>query len=125
MARPKPTFFLAMLVVVAVLIYAGVNRFSGKPMFGGIGLSADEMADMQGGTEAPDDASLTTVKEYTYVAGTRLPEVRGTSAYSPMVDNTVRLALNVWAGWAPLIVANNGFAPGKVWKAPGGKTFKL
>ncbi|MCC7001513.1 MAG: OmpA family protein [Gemmatimonadaceae bacterium] len=125
MARPKPTFFLAMLVVVAALIYAGVNRFSGKPMFGGAGLSADEMADMKGGTEAPDDASLTTVKEYSYVAGTRLPEVRGTSAYTPMVDNTVRLALNVWAGWAPLIVANDGFAAGKVWKAPGGKTFKL
>jgi NitT/TauT family transport system substrate-binding protein len=35
------------------------------------------------------------------------------------------MALNVWAGWAPVIVANNGFKPGKLWKAPGGKTFKL
>jgi NitT/TauT family transport system substrate-binding protein len=42
-----------------------------------------------------------------------------------MVDNTVRMALNVWAGWAPVIFANNGFKPGKVWKTPDGKTFKL
>jgi NitT/TauT family transport system substrate-binding protein len=42
-----------------------------------------------------------------------------------MADNTVRMALNVWAGWAPVIYANNGFAAQKLWKAPGGKTFKL
>jgi NitT/TauT family transport system substrate-binding protein len=42
-----------------------------------------------------------------------------------MVDNTVRMALNVWAGWAPVIYANNGFKPGKLWKTPDGKTFKL
>jgi NitT/TauT family transport system substrate-binding protein len=51
--------------------------------------------------------------------------VRGTSAYEPLVDNTVRMALNVWAGWAPVIVANAGFAANKVWRAPGGRTFKL
>ena len=28
-----------------------------------------------------------------------------------MADNTVRMALNVWAGWAPVIYANNGFKP--------------
>ena len=42
-----------------------------------------------------------------------------------MADNTVRMALNVWAGWAPVIFANNGFKAGKVWKSPSGKTFKL
>jgi NitT/TauT family transport system substrate-binding protein len=83
------------------------------------------MAQMQGGAEAPDDASLTTVKEYTYVPSAKLPEVAGTSAYEKLVDNTVRMALNVWAGWAPVVYANNGFKAGKVWKAPGGKTFKL
>ena len=35
------------------------------------------------------------------------------------------MALNVWAGWAPVILANNGFKPGKVWKTADGKTFKL
>jgi NitT/TauT family transport system substrate-binding protein len=31
----------------------------------------------------------------------------------------------VWAGWGPIIYANNGFKPGKVWKSPAGKEFKL
>ena len=35
--------------------------------------------------------------------GAKLPEVKGTSAYAPMANNTVRMALNVWAGWAPVI----------------------
>ena len=88
-------------------------------------VSADELAKMKGGVEAPDAADLTTVKEYAYVPGSKLPDVKGTSAYTPMADNTVRMALNVWAGWAPVIYANNGFKPAKIWKAPGGKTFKL
>ncbi|MGH7554814.1 MAG: phosphate ABC transporter substrate-binding/OmpA family protein [Longimicrobiales bacterium] len=124
--KPKPAFFLAMLLVIAALIYFGVSRFGGG--FGGgdvSDVSADELAGIQGGPEAPDNASLTTVKEYTYVPGTTLPEVRGTSAYEPLVDNTVRMALNVWAGWAPVILANDGFKAGKPWKAPNGRTFKL
>src|SRR5688572_734558 len=121
--RPRPAFFLVMLLIIGALIYVGVSRFGGAAGLGeGSDIAADSLAQ---GPEAPDDASLTTVKEYTYVPGTKLPEVRGTSAYEPMVNNTVRMALNVWAGWAPVILANNGFAANKTWTAPGGKTFKL
>jgi hypothetical protein len=88
-------------------------------------LAPQDLANQKGGAEAPDASSLTTVKEYSYVASSKLPEVKGTSAYEPMADNTVRMALNVWAGWAPVIFANNGFKAGKVWKSPSGKTFKL
>ena len=124
--RPKPAFFVVMFAIVAGLIYFGVSRFGGAKGGPGSGddISPQDLANAQG-PEAPDDASLTTVKEYTYVASTKLPEVRGTSAYEPLVDNTVRMALNVWAGWAPVIHANNGFKAGKVWNGPGGKTFKL
>ena len=80
---------------------------------------------MKGGAEAPDSSGITTVKEYKYVAGAKLPAVKGISSYTPMVDRTVRFAINVWAGWGPIIYANNGFKPGKVWKSPGGKDFKL
>jgi NitT/TauT family transport system substrate-binding protein len=125
-SKPKPMFYLAMLAVVVALIYLGVTRFSGGGGLGGdSNLSPEELANMKGGVEAPDGTSLTTVKEYTFVPGTTLPDVQGTSAYEPLVDNTVRMALNVWAGWAPVIVANNGFKAGKVWTAPGGRTFKL
>src|SRR5215213_1852499 len=125
--RPKPAFFLVMFLVVAGLIYYGVSRFGGVKLpgtGGGDAISPSDLANAKG-PEAPDDASLTTVKEYNYVASAKLPEVKGTSAYEPLVDNTVRMALNVWAGWAPVIHANNGLKAGKVWKAPGGKTFKL
>ena len=126
--RPKPAFFAVMLLIVGALLYFGLSRYTGRSILGrndSSKISADELAKMKGGAEAPDDASLTTVKEYAYVAGSKLPEVKGTSAYTPMADNTVRMALNVWAGWAPVIFANGGFKAGKVWKGAGGKTFKL
>jgi NitT/TauT family transport system substrate-binding protein len=127
--RPKPAFFLVMFAIVAGLIYYGVSRFGGIGGFGkgsdtGAAISPTDLAN-KGGPEAPDANSVTTVKEYSYVSSAKLPEVKGTSAYTPLVDNTVRMALNVWAGWAPVIHANNGFKAAKVWKAPGGKTFKL
>jgi NitT/TauT family transport system substrate-binding protein len=80
---------------------------------------------MKKGAEAPDASGITTVKEYNYVAATRLPEVKGISSYKPMADRTVRFAINVWAGWSPIIYANNGFKPGKLWKTPSGKDFKV
>ena len=126
--KPRPAFFAVMFLVVAALLYVGFSRFTGRSLLGSgdsSNLSKDELAKMKGGPEAPDAGSVTTVKEYNYVAGSKLPDVKGTSAYSPLVDNTVRMALNVWAGWAPVILANNGFKPGKVWKTADGKGFKL
>ena len=79
----------------------------------------------EGMTEAPDAAVPTTVKEYTFKPAEKLPPVKGVSAYKPLEDDTVRFALNVWAGWAPIIRANNGFKPGKVWRTPAGKPFKI
>ena len=76
-------------------------------------------------TEAPDVSVPTTVKEYTFKPAEKLPPVKGVSAYKPLEDDTVRFALNVWAGWAPIIRANNGFKPGKLWQAPGGTPFKV
>src|SRR6187431_3308641 len=124
--QPRPTFYVAVLVVVLGLVGLALWRY------GAIGpkkpdgqFTADELAKMKTGAEAPDNAGITTVKEYNYVAAAKLPEVKGISSYKPMVDRTVRFAINVWAGWAPIIHANNGFKPGKVWKSPGGKDFKV
>ena len=76
-------------------------------------------------SEAADDAAPTTVKEYAFKPAEKLPPVKGTSGYKPLEADTVRFALNVWAGWAPIIYANEGFKAGKVWQAPGGKPFKI
>jgi NitT/TauT family transport system substrate-binding protein len=127
MAQPKPAFYAAVLVVVAGLVGFGLWRYgaigTGGDQAGRI--SQDELKQLQKGAEAPDSSGITTVKEYNYVATSRLPEVKGISSYKPMADRTVRFAINVWAGWGPIIYANNGFKPGKVWKTPGGKDFKL
>ena len=125
--RPKPAFFGAVFLVVIGLVALGLYRFGaldsliGTTAGGGSGVNLPADA----GVEAPDAQGITTVKEYTYVPGQRLPEVKGVSNYKPLVGNTVRMALNVWAGWAPLIFANGGLKAGKTWKDGSGKDFKL
>src|SRR4026207_418873 len=124
--QPRPAFYAAVLLVVIGLVGLAFWRYGaigGGDQAGQI--SNEELKQMKGGAEAPDSAGITTVKEYKYVAATKLPAVKGTSGYKPMADRTVRFAINVWAGWSPIIYANNGFKPGKVWKTPGGKDFKL
>jgi len=124
--QPRPAFYVAVLLVVLGLVGFALYRFGAiGPKSQGGQFTADEMNKMKGGAEAPDSSGITTVKEYNYVAASRLPEVKGISSYKPMADRTVRFAINVWAGWSPIIYANNGFKPGKVWKAPGGKDFKV
>ena len=124
--QPRPAFYVAVLLVVAGLVGLALWRYGAiGPKSSAGQFTADELKKMKGGAEAPDTSGITTVKEYNYVAATRLPEVKGISSYKPMADRTVRFAINVWAGWSPIIYANNGFKPGKVWKAPGGKDFKV
>ncbi len=118
--KPKPTFYLTVLAVIVGLVGLAVWRFGGSvPGIGNISL--DELV----GIEADDADGITTVKEYTYVPATRLPDVQGTSAYAPLRDRTIRFAINVWAGWAPIIYANNGLAPGREWTTPTGENFKV
>ena len=126
--QPRPAFYVAVLLVVISLVGLALWRY-GAIGPGGLGqagrFSTEELKQMKSGAEAPDSSGITTVKEYKYVATAKLPAVKGISSYKPMADRTVRFAINVWAGWSPIIFANNGFKPGKVWKAPGGKDFKI
>src|SRR5882724_3386316 len=119
---PRPAFFLAVFLVVAGLLGLGLWRFGALP---GSKPKPATTEEMKTPTEAPDTTGITTSKEYKYVPAAKLPPVQGISSYKPLADRTVRVAVNVWAGWAPIIFANNGFKPGKVWKAPGGKDFKV
>ncbi len=124
--QPKPAFYIAVLVVVIGLVGLALWRYGAIGPGGGQGrISNEELQQMKKGAEAPDASGITTVKEYNFVAATRLPEVKGISNYKPMADRTVRFAINVWAGWSPIIFANNGFKPGKLWKTPSGKDFKV
>src|SRR5437867_4764963 len=124
--QPRPAFYVAVLIVVLGLVGLAVWRYSSMGPGRQDGrISNEELKQMKGGAEAPDSSGITTVKEYNYVAASRLPAVKGISTYKPLADRTVRFGINVWAGWSPIIYANNGFKPGKVWKAANGKDFKV
>ena len=131
--KPTSLFYIAVFAVIAALIGFAVYQARdiiapGEPTNavaqngGGNGdIDLNELT----GAEAPDEMGVTTVKEYSFKPSERLPAVKGTAAYKPMENNTVRFALNVWAGWAPIIQANNGFKAEKIWKTPDGKEFKV
>jgi NitT/TauT family transport system substrate-binding protein len=146
--QPKAPFWLAVWAVILGLVglaawragmleQFGLGRpgAAGQRPFAGAGGAGDDglggpagqagAGGAEGMTEAPDVSVPTTVKEYTFKPAEKLPPVKGVSGYKPLEDDTVRFALNVWAGWAPIIQANNGFKAGKVWQAPGGKPFKI
>ncbi len=107
--KPRALFYVVLLAVVAGLVWLGLQRFGGKE--GGIGALIHPSD--RAGIEASDTTAVTTSKEYTYVPAQRLPAVRGISNYKPLANRTVRMALNVWAGWAPVIYANGGFKAGR------------
>jgi NitT/TauT family transport system substrate-binding protein len=118
--QPKPTFYVAVGVVVVALIAFAIYRsdiFAPK--------AKSNPKDMEIHVEDPKPVTTKDIKEVTYVPAQRLPEVKGTAAYKKMQDRTVRFAINVWAGWAPIILANEGFKAGKVWKDGDGQDFKV
>lgn len=125
--QPRAPFFVVLAAVIAGLVALAVWRSDllapkGKaPPSGPV-----EAAKLTQTAEAADtSAGLTTVKEYTFRPAERLPAIKGASAYKPLENETVRFALNVWAGWAPIILANEGFKAGKEWKTADGKPFKV
>ena len=122
--KPTPAFYLAVFAVIAGLVGFAIYRadlFAPGAKDAPLG---DLKLDIPG--EKDDDPNgIKEDKPYTYVPSTKLPPVKGTAAYKPLEDNTVRFAINVWAGWAPIILANDGLAAGKVWKTADGKEFKV
>ena len=134
--QPKPAFYVvAGLVVVGLIAFALYRSDLIAPKAPDV-KPADQKIDPSkigvagnAATGSVEDetnvSSPTTVKEYVFVPSTRLPEVKGTADYKPMENETVRFALNVWAGWAPIIYANEGFKANKVWQTPDGKEFRV
>ena len=123
-------FFTAIVVVVGLLAAFGAYRAGilapeGEQEAAPVSIDPSKLASVGPTAEADDANGITTVKEYAFTPSERLPDVKGTAQYKPMEDNTVRFALNVWAGWAPIILANEGFDAGKVWKAADGTEFKV
>lgn len=124
--QPKVGFYIVLALVVGGLIWFAVSRSDlFLPKAGDRAQDDGAATDALPGAEAPDASGVTTVKEYTFRPAERLPEVKGISNYAPLENGTVRFALNVWAGWGPIILANNGFKAEKEWNTPDGKSFKV
>lgn len=123
--KAKPGFYLAVGAVVLGLVGFAVWRYTSKDKTADKPTPDVKLPPGSNNAEAPSGDSPTTVKEYEFEPAARLPEVKGTSDYKKMDKRTVKFAINVWAGWAPIIQANNGFKAGKVWKSPNGKEFKV
>jgi NitT/TauT family transport system substrate-binding protein len=136
--KPKPAFFLAVLLVVAGLCGVAFYRWNAKKSesqskdpssqidMGSIKQQAGGSGSGSGSAQAenPDPNSITTVKEYAFEPATRLPEVPGTADYAALgKPRVVKFAVNVWAGWAPIIWANQGSKAKKVWKDAKGNDF--
>src|SRR5262249_17304636 len=125
--QPKPAFYGAVVAIVVALIGFAIYRSDiiapKKPTTAEPGKI--DPKELENKVEAPSAAGVTTVKEYNLQSFERLPDVKGVSAYKKMTDDTVRFAINVWAGWGPIIYANQGFSAGKIWKSAEGKDFKV
>jgi NitT/TauT family transport system substrate-binding protein len=134
--KPKPAFFAAIAVIVLGLIGFAFYRFSAKKKedTGSVG-SGSQFVDPRKAAgsgaaktaENPDpNAPPTTETKYEWEPVQRLPEVKGTAAFKPLgTTRVVKFAVNVWAGWAPIIWANQGSAPKKKWKDAKGGEFQV
>jgi NitT/TauT family transport system substrate-binding protein len=133
--QPKSGFYIAVALVVLALIGFAVYRsdlVAPKPVApggGDVGQPKSDNVDLKEAAQpvesSQDTASPTTVKEYRFKPAEKLPPVKGTKTYKPLQNETVRFALNIWAGWSPIVLANNGFKAGQEWTAADGKKFKV
>ena len=130
--KPKPAFLIAVLVIVVGLVGFALYRCNAKKDGGGnkqgSGYVDPNIVKKGSGTaENPDpNAQATTVTEYSFEPATTLPPVPGSAEYKALgAKRVVRFAVNVWAGWAPIIWANQGSKPNKVWKDAKGKDFQV
>lgn len=129
-AKPKPAFYLAIFLVIGALVAFALWRLNAgedTPAAQKAGqISQEDLEKIKTPGEAADSEGITTVKEYAYVPSEKLPDVKGVSDYASIgSERVVRFAINVWAGWAPIIHANQGFKPNKVWMDAEGKPFKV
>lgn len=129
--KPKPAFFVAIALMIAGLLAMAMWRCQTKKEESAQTQDVDiDKIKQQAGkpvdVEAIDPNSITTVKEYEFEPAAKLDPVPGAADYKALGSKrVVRMAINVWAGWAPIIYANGGKGPGKVWKDADGKDFQL
>jgi NitT/TauT family transport system substrate-binding protein len=124
--KPKPAFFIAVAVVVLGLCGIAFWRCNKKDSTTNKPTAGSDITLPKQNVEDPNGTGgTTTVQEYTFEPAQKLPKI-ATKDLKPLgKDRTVKFAINVWAGWAPIIYANGGMAAKKVWKDSKGNDFKV
>jgi NitT/TauT family transport system substrate-binding protein len=132
--KPKPTFFAAIAFVVLGLVGFAFYRCNAKKKEESAAGGGSQFVDPRKGSGAPTktaenpdpNAPPTTETKYEWEPLQRLPEVKGVGEFKALgTPRTVRFAVNVWAGWAPIIWANGGHEPKKKWKDAKGGEFQV
>jgi NitT/TauT family transport system substrate-binding protein len=109
-ARLTPLGKLVSILLIAGLIGLGFYIIAKRSS--GVRLLPGDKDSKQIETEAADTTGVTTVKEYKYIPGDKLPAVKGVSQYRwNDKEKILRFSYNVWAGWLPVIAANHGTKP--------------
>src|SRR5438874_12050327 len=110
--RARLTLAGKLISILLILGLIGVGVYVvGRRGIGGGGSSPGSGAEAPQ-SEAPDTKGVTTVSEYKYVPGDKLPAVKGVSQYKWDANQKIlRFSYNVWAGWLPVIAANHGTKP--------------
>jgi NitT/TauT family transport system substrate-binding protein len=136
--KPKPAFFIAVLAVVAGLVGLSFYRCQSKKAGDDQGsntpsINMGDIKKQAGGSngsavtaESTDANGPLTKKDYSFEPASRLPEVPGAADYKKLgTPRVVKFAVNTWAGWAPIIWANQGSKAKKVWKDGKGGEFQV
>src|SRR5438128_10142687 len=116
-ARGRFVFTLLILGVVGFGVYRWWDKLVPKPVSTTPSINPTEAKKaMEAAQPKPDVTGklLAGGKEVSLIGESAIPQVAGVSDYDkPMKDGklVVQFPINVWPGWAPIIVANGGMAP--------------
>src|SRR5438034_890838 len=110
--RARLTIVGKLISILLILGLIGTGIYVvGRRGIGGGGSSSSPGAEAPQ-SEATDTKGVTTVSEYKYVPGDKLPAVKGVSQYKwDAAQKILRFSYNVWGGWLPVIAANHGTKP--------------
>ena len=116
-ARGRFVFTLLILGVVGFGVYRWWDKLVPRPVSTTPSINPTEAKKaMEAAQPKPDVTGklLAGGKEVSLIGESAIPQVAGVSDYDkPMKDGklVVQFPINVWPGWAPIIVANGGMAP--------------
>ena len=117
-ARGKIVLTLILLAVVGFGVYRWWDKIAPTGKSQTVSIDTDKMKkDLAAPSPAANDVAnklLAGDKAVSLVDGSAIPPVSGVSDYDKTMKDgklIIQFPINVWPGWAPIIVANNGLEP--------------